>query len=108
MFRILTAVLLLPRSLGPNLRRIANPQREVLLRQYALEPPRVPRRFHPRPHAASVQVAIEALCFLFVSELPRATFSRFPIYKRDLLNTWVIVTAYNQHTRLLSFRAFGR
>src|SRR5271157_4916444 len=62
---------------------------------------RVPRRFHPHPYAASVQTAIEALGFHHVGEFPLAAFPGRGVNKRDLLKTRVIITAYNQHARLL-------
>ena len=93
--------LLLPYSFGADLGRVANPQLEIQFRKQTLEPTCVPRRFHPYPHAAPTQAVIEALGFLLVSQFPLAAFSGFGIDKRDLLKTRVIITAYNQHTRLL-------
>src|SRR6266581_504728 len=63
-----------------------------------------PTGFHPNPHffSAHLELAVELLRFLAVSQFPFVPLTRVRIDKRNLLEARVIVTTYNDHVRLLS------
>src|SRR5437667_10226841 len=64
----------------------------------------MPTGFHPDTHffPAHLELAVELLRFLPVSQFPFVPLTRVRIDKRNLLEARVIVTTYNDHVRLLS------
>src|SRR5579864_7898159 len=105
--RILPIRLLLAHPLGADLSGIPNPQFELQLAQQALEPTRVPAGFHAHPHTLPFEPGVELLGFLTVRQPPLPQLTALGVDKRNLLETRMIVTAYNQHVRLLSSEPFG-
>ena len=57
----------------------------------------MPTGFHPNPHffPAHLELAVELLRFLPVSQFPFVPFTTVRIDKRNLLEARVIVTTYN-------------
>src|SRR5437763_1219531 len=72
------------------------------LRDQPLEPADVPGGFDPHPDPWSVQAAVKFLRFaVAVRKSPFVAFSGLSVDPSDLLKARVIITAYNQHVRLL-------
>src|SRR5579864_5966525 len=105
--RILPIGLLLAHPFGADLSRVPNPQFELQLAQQALEPTRVPAGFHSHPHALPFEPGVELLGFFTVRQPPLPQLTALSVDKRNLLEPRMIVTAYNQHVRLLSSEPFG-
>jgi hypothetical protein len=82
-----------------NLRRIADPQLKVQLRQQSFKPAGVSTRFDSHAHFLSLrrQRSVELLRFLTVLQLPFLELSSICIHKRNLLETRVIICSYNDH-----------
>src|SRR5215469_8219122 len=96
---IFSICLRLAYPLGFNLRRIADPQLKVQLRQQSFKPACMPTGFHPHTHLHSMcrQLAVKLLRFLGVLQLQLPVISRFGIHKRNLLKARVIICSYNDH-----------
>src|SRR4029077_4127618 len=105
--RILPIGLLLAHPFGADLGGVPNPQFELQLAQQALEPTRVPAGFHAHPHTLPFEPGVELLGFFAVRQTPFPQLTGLAVNKRNLLETRMIVTAYNQHVRLLSSEPFG-
>ena len=92
MLRILPIVLLLSHLLGSDLRRIADPNFKVELRQQALEPARVSGSLDSHPYHCP-QLAIDLLSFSAMRQPPFSAFSCFRVHPSDLLHARVIIAA---------------
>src|SRR5512133_29517 len=69
----------------------------------------MPTGFHAHTHLEALlfQFAIELLRFFPVRQPQFSQFTALSVDKRNLLEPRMIVTAYNQHVRLLSSEPFG-
>ncbi len=85
------------------------PQFELQLAQQALEPTRVPAGFHAHPHLQTLllKLPVELLGFFAVHQPPFSHLTALAVDKRNLLETRMIIAAYNQHVGLLSSEPFG-
>jgi hypothetical protein len=69
----------------------------------------VPAGFHAYTHfhALFFELAVELLGFFAVRQPPFSALSGFGVPESNLLEARMIITAYNQHVRLLSSEPFG-
>src|SRR5262249_12733239 len=84
--------------------RIPNPQLKLQFSKQALEPTGMPAGFHAYAHLLTLlfQLSVKLFSFFAVNQASFAQFPRFAIYPCNLLEARMIITAYNQHVRLLS------
>src|ERR1700686_623330 len=99
MLRILPIRLLLAFALPGDLGGVPDPQLEVQFRHESLEPACMPTSFHSHSHllALGCEVTIKLFCSLTVLQSLLSVISRLGIYKRNLLETRVIIASYNDH-----------
>src|SRR5215469_666701 len=82
-----------------NLRRVADPQLKVQLRQQSFKPACMSTGFHTHSHLHSLcrQVSVKLFRFLAVLQPPFFIRSGLGIHKRNLLEARVIIASYNDH-----------
>src|SRR5262249_15410122 len=85
--------------LGFNLRRVADPQLKVQLRQQSFKPACMSTGFHPHSHLHCLrrQLSVKLFRFLAVLQPPFFILSGLGIHKRNLLEARVIIASYNDH-----------
>jgi hypothetical protein len=95
---------LLAHATSTDLGGIADPQLDVQLSQQPLEPSRMSAGFDAYAHVQALRLQLTIKAFglpIAVLQTLVAAFASLRVVPGYLLAAWVIITAYNQHVRLL-------
>src|SRR5208283_1480415 len=100
--------LLLAWTAGPDRARVPQQKLVTQLLHQAPEPTKVPCSLGANPHLPAGQRPVKLLRLLRMVQAALTVLARLLVDKGDLLKTWMEITSYNHHARLLSSRALGR